>query len=610
MKLFKRRRLLLLFSAAAAAGAMLFIPLRRAHQSLTRAENQLASESQIRFSIRQLDPTIPAGLEFIGSPAVFSDATLFNGHLFIAGPAGLSEYDPSSERLHRYRPGQELPSAPVTAIAIGTGPTLWIATSGEGFVAFDGRSFRQIRPDDPRLRKINSIVATETGRVVLGTEKGVFVYDGHEIHSFVPDAKVTALAGDDTNLWIGTLDRGLLHWNAGTLESIMNLPDVQVLSIALDGENVYAGTALGVFDVRAGRTLAEGYFAQSLYARDGKLYVGTLDEGLVEVSKPKSRVCDGCSIKKIFRPAKDIGDDILALAEDSLWRGAQQILHRESDTLVDRNISALSMDSGGRLWIGYFDRGLQILNGPSFEDDHLFCINRIAHDPARGISAVATANGLVMFDASTSRRRVITHDDGLIANQITDVVLRPDGSAVAATPAGISFIDATGISSIYAFQGLVNNHVYALATDGPRTLAGTLGGLSILDGSMVKASYTTANSALKHNWITAIVRSGDDWYVGTYGAGVFRTDGQSRWQTFEEFRTPVEINPNAMIATANAVYAGTLERGLAVYSSGHWNFWTAGLPSLNVTALESRNGVLYVGTDNGLIKLPESTVTR
>ncbi len=73
---------------------------------------------------------------------------------------------------------------------------------------------------------------------------------------------------------------------------------------------------------------------------------------------------------------------------------------------------------------------------------------------------------------------------------------------------GVSFIDASGINSVYAFQGLVNNHVYALAADGRRTLAGTLGGLSILEGAAVRVSYTTSNSGLKHNWITAIVPVG------------------------------------------------------------------------------------------------------
>ena len=86
----------------------------------------------------------------------------------------------------------------------------------------------------------------------------------------------------------------------------------------------------------------------------------------------------------------------------------EAVIRREDALLADRNIAALKMDSTGRLWIGYFDRGLQILGangerGEHLEDDHLFCVNRIAHDGARGVSAVATANGLVMFDAATSQ---------------------------------------------------------------------------------------------------------------------------------------------------------------------------------------------------------------
>jgi ligand-binding sensor domain-containing protein len=291
----------------------------------------------------------------------------------------------------------------------------------------------------------------------------------------------------------------------------------------------------------------------------------------------------------------------------------------EAPILKDRNIAALAMDSSGRLWIGYFDRGLQILaagggRGVEFEDDHLFCVNRIVHDAARGVSAVATANGLVLFDTSTMRQRVLGPADGLIANQISDVALRSDGSMVAATPAGLSFIDSSGISSIYAFQGLVNNHVYSLASDGARTLAGTLGGLSVLDGEVVKASYTTANSGLKHNWITAIVKVDQDphqeWFVGTYGAGVLRLDSLGHWEPFDDLRGPLDINTNAMVVSQAGVYAGTLDRGLAVYNrtSGRWNFFLSGLPSANVTAVEVRGGMVYIGTDNGLVKVPETTV--
>jgi ligand-binding sensor domain-containing protein len=625
------RKRLWLALALAMAGAVIFgtRTLWRTQRILSEARERVISEGTIRFTVRPLQSVLPAGFEFVGAPAVFTDALVFQGHLFIAGPAGLTEYDPEGVFLARYRVGAELPPAPVVALAVGLAgdsraPELWIATAGEGLVAFDGRSFRQIRPEDARLRKITALLPLETGRILVGTEKsGVLVYDGRELAPFHPSLvylHVTVLAGNDANLWVGTMDRGLLHWKAGAMETIDDaLPDSQVLSLAMDGDTLYAGTGMGVAEIRDGRftrVVAPGYFAQSLLAAEGKLWMGTLEEGMFEVpleAHPgrgaklgRAGVCPGCSIRKIFR----IDGDMYALAEDSLWHGAQSVVNREDALLVDRNIAALSMDGSGRLWIGYFDRGLQILTpsgarGEHIEDDHLFCVNRIAHDGSRGISAVATANGLVMFDESKARRRVIGHEDGLIANQVTDVVLRPDGTAIAATPAGVSFIDASGISSIYAFQGLVNNHAYALASDGPRTLVGTLGGLSVLDGGLVKASFTTANSGLKHNWITAIVRSKDEWFVGTYGAGVLRLDSQGHWQTFDDLHGTIEINANAMAVTDTAVYAGTLDRGLAVYdlASGHWSFWTAGLPSLNVTAVEARGGVLYIGTDNGLVKV-------
>jgi ligand-binding sensor domain-containing protein len=615
-----------LFGIAFGAGAMW-----RARGVLRETGERVAAESIVRFAARPVVPALPAGLEAVGAPAVFRDAQIFHGHLFIAGPTGLAEYDNDYSLVTRYRVGAELPPAPLVALAIGTAgdsgaDELWIATSGEGLLAFDGRGFRQIRAEDARFRKITALLAISTGRILLGTEKsGVLVYDGRELKPFHPSlagVPVTALAGDDTSLWVGTLDRGVLHWNAGALEAIDDaLPDRQVLALTLDGDSLYAGTGMGVAEIRGGkfsRTVAAGYFGQSLLASAGRLWMGTLDEGMFEVPldahpgrnfpSGRAHVCPDCPVHKILK----IDGEVFTLAADSLWRGSREVIQREEAVLADRNIAALAMDGSGRLWIGYFDRGLQILGGERIEDDHLFCVNRITHDTSRGISAVATANGLVMFDASTARRRVITHEDGLIANQVTDVVLRPDGTAVAATPAGVSFIDASGISSIYAFQGLVNNHAYALGSDGARTLVGTLGGLSILDGPMVRASFTTANSALKHNWVTAIVRVNDGWFIGTYGAGVVRMDAAGRLESFDDLRGSLEINQNSMVATGRAVFAGTLDRGLAIYNaaSGRWNFWTAGLPSQNVTAVEARGGFVYVGTDNGLVKLPESTLVN
>jgi ligand-binding sensor domain-containing protein len=62
-----------------------------------------------------------------------------------------------------------------------------------------------------------------------------------------------------------------------------------------------------------------------------------------------------------------------------------------------------------------------------------------------------------------------------------------------------------------------------------------------------------------------------------------------------------------MLVTPHHVFAGSLGNGLYVYDrdAGRWTIFTRGLPSLNVTALAESNGIIYAGTDNGLVRIPE-----
>jgi ligand-binding sensor domain-containing protein len=311
-------------------------------------------------------------------------------------------------------------------------------------------------------------------------------------------------------------------------------------------------------------------------------------------------------------------NDIYVLSRDALYRmsarglGWQQVLKPGPAILSDRNISALAADRSGRIWIGYFDRGLDLLvpdagRATHVENDHVFCINRIMPNGRTGTVEVATANGLVRFDSNASQQQVLTRADGLIADHVTDVAFYHDGLVVG-TPAGLTFLDAAGPHSMYAFHGLVNNHVYALGVSGDEVMVGTLGGLSDINKETVRVNYTAgAGSGLKHNWITAVVPVGDEWIVGTYGAGVLRLDRSGRFQTFEKASAPFEVNPNAMLVTPHHVFAGSLGNGLYVYDrdAARWTVITDGLPSLNVTALAESNGTIFAGTDNGLVKILE-----
>ena len=51
--------------------------------------------------------------------------------------------------------------------------------------------------------------------------------------------------------------------------------------------------------------------------------------------------------------------------------------------------------------------------------------------------------------------------------------------------------------------------------------------------------------------------------------------------------------------------AGGLQPG-----DGAMEFFLRRLPSSNVTAVEARGGVVYIGTDNGLVKLPETALVN
>jgi len=607
----------------------------RANRALRSSRESVEAERNLRFVERSYVAPPDSGFEWVSAPSVFTQATEFQGHLFVYGPAGLTEYDDRGQMLREFRVGRELPASPLVRLATTTmvnsrQPELVVATSDAGVLVFDGTTFRQMLPEQREARSITTVLPVSSGHLLIGTQKkGLLVYDGSTLqpfHSTLSKVFVTELAGSETDLWIGTQDQGVAHWHGGSVEWFTEqngLPDARVYSIALDGNKAYVGTAAGIAEFDGGkfaRVLAPGAFVRALLPQQKSLLAGTMDDGLIEIPMEASRgntprhggtaqlsdvvqlLSQGASTYAITTHG------IFAKVPGSGWK---EVLKPSGGVLTDRNVSALAMDRFGRLWVGYFDRGLDILeaNGKTtrhIEDEHVFCINRVLPGIAKDGTAVATANGLVLFDSSATRRQVLGKSDGLIAEHVTDVIPYGDGLAIA-TPAGLTFLDSGGARSLYAFQGLVNNHVYTIAANGHRLLAGTLGGASLLEDDQIRVNYTTATSALKHNWITAAVPAGDEWYLGTYGVGVVKMDSTGKFESNMDTNGELVINPNAMLATDKFILAGTMGSGLYVMDrgSGRWKSVMEGLPSTNVTALAQANGFVYVGTDNGLVRIPE-----
>lgn len=611
--------------------------------ALKAASQELKAEREHGFAVIRLEPLAENRFIWIGAPAAFSGAAVFQGRLFVCGSAGLFEYDQNGKLLKHFRAGQDLPPAPLLAITTGLladarEPELLMVSASEGILAFDGKAFRQIRPQDAEDRAITAILPLHSRQLLIGTRKrGVLVYDGKSLHSFHPalaGLNVTQLAGTGSDLWVGTMDQGVVHWIAGRVEKFSEaegLPDKQVFSIVLDGGKTYLGTALGVAEFDGGqfkRVIAAGSFARFLYISGSKLLIGGIESGISEVDLSLERP----RTPRPIYPSSNLGqsdiqqitannDQLVAVSRENVYSrngldnaGWRALLSLDSALLTDRNISSLAMDDSGRLWVGYFDHGLDLLDR-SFksvthvEDQHVFCVNRILTGIEANGAAVATANGLVLFDRWGKQVQVLGRAQGLIADHVTDVAPYGNG-LVLATPAGLTFLDRGGARSLYAFHGLVNNHVYSVAASGGRVVAGTLGGISILDGERVVSNFTVTTPGLRHNWISAVTLSGDDWMIGTYGGGIVRLSQKGQFEDFEVGTGNFEVYPNAMVGTGTHVLAGTLGRGLYSFNrnTNRWSVITEGLPSLTVTALAAANGTIYVGTDNGLVRIPEQSL--
>jgi ligand-binding sensor domain-containing protein len=639
-----------------AATAFIIVPARRA---LTRARLSVASAHQLTFTLQPLDVTAAhTAFEPVASTPSYTTCAFFAGQLYLAGPSGLSVFNANGTPQTTLRNGIELPVAPITALLAArirgaSEPQLLAATAGAGLLILQPNphaapTIHQLLPAEAEARDLTAILPLATGDLLLGTRhRGVLLYNGATLAPLpafdTTHLHIKALAAvDAASYLIGTRNSGVFYLHAGTVDhadSTTGLPDNQIESIAVANNHAYIGTPIATADFdlstptfRPTRTLAEGLFAHTLAADTTTLTIGTLDQGIQQIPLTTQAHLRRASISNAAPTAETQRVDAILPTPDALYAIADgTLIHRAESswqpalppaatTLTDRNISALAFAPDGTLYIGFFDRGLDQLRPDSIlrhlEDDHLFCVNRLALDPTRQTIAAATANGLVLFDAQGNPRQTLLRRDGLISDHISDIAFTPAGTALA-TPAGITWVGPTGAESLYAFQGLVNNHVYALAASpaAPNLLlAGTLGGLSILQSQAVQRNLTVTNSGLKHNWITALLPTpSGDTLIGTYGAGLQTIDRTGRI-------TPVElppgtphdliINPNALYATPTHLYAGTLAHGMLAYNlaTQSWTNITQGLPSLNVTAFAAHAGTLYIGTENGLVRIPEANL--
>src|ERR1035437_2058624 len=192
MKLKRRRVAALAIVAAIVCVSVCTIVIWRVERGMDSSRREAGQGELLSFQAFTLGAQPNPGFEGLSVPAIYKSMAVFEGHIYLAGPAGLYAYAADGTLEHIYRTGIDLPAAPLGQMAVGMltdakRPELLISTLGAGIVCFDGHLFRQILGTNENARVITSLLPLASGRLLIGTAKlGLLIYDGKTLRRFHP----------------------------------------------------------------------------------------------------------------------------------------------------------------------------------------------------------------------------------------------------------------------------------------------------------------------------------------------------------------------------------------------------------------------------------------
>ena len=647
------------------------IYLVRLNRTIAGERERQYAATRVEVEERSLRAPATDGLTLYLNASDVRAVTTFSGVRYLATSGGLIVLDAVGNVERRFTTLDGLPENDLTTLAVFR-ERLFAGTASAGLVAFDGQSFTGYRFTNPKATQISALVSTESELLIGTLDGGLFEYNGEKFSRRFNTAtgadfsRVTAVMPFESRVYIGTQDKGLYIWREAHIEHLTTnegLPSPHVTSISglpsslSDKGHIAVATdfgVVGVNDANELKQISNRPNITSLTISNGRLWAGLFGGGIIDLSAAQSgrvrSAADGLAGSETAGLPLSTPATVVS-SEGSLWvltregafardeRTSRPAFESIAGALVgDRvltagHITTLAGDMAGRLWVGYFDRGIDLIAPETserlshIEDDRVREINFLAFDRREDRMFAATSRGLVILDGGLKQTVMTREKSGLINDSVAHVSLSDidstllastgpaiNGSSgrtiVLATAGGLTEVIGGRARSINAFHGLASNHLYSTATVGSQLFVGSLAGLAELDGLRVARTYKTSNSRLSHDWVSALAEADGTLYVGTNGGGVDALLPTGEWINYADQLGKFEVNQNAMHFDGERLYVGTSDRGFLVYNTRDrgWVQFSAGLASQNVTAIASDDRFVYIGTLNGLVRIEKRVI--
>jgi ligand-binding sensor domain-containing protein/signal transduction histidine kinase len=541
-----------------------------------------------------------------------------HGYLWIATNTGVNKFDPKTERCTRYLHDPKNPNslggASVKSIAQDSRGNLWFGTEDSGLDKFDPISgtFTHYRNDSDGqfVGRIEQVIEDSHRNISFVGERGLFHLNqqaGEITHSPATRNRLSAdsvYEDEIGNLWMlaNSPIVGLVKYDRQAAR-FTRYP------LGPRAGGVLAGTAAG--GSLNSKLLADGQIGLWVPSSQGLYYFDRATERFSfrfqhDEGNPNS--LDSNAVFSVYKDSggvlwvgtENAGLNILNLRQEQFIR----YMHRPADpnSLSPGRVKALYEDPNGALWVGLFPRALDRLDRKTGRITHYLPnprdqntlgegtnVDSIYKDSAGYLWVGGGGCGLDRFDERTGRFTHYRHN--------------PD--------------DPNSLTSnnVYTIYGDRNGHIWVGQESGISHFdPATHGFTNYLPVPDNRASL--ANTV----WVIYQERSGTLW-LGTWGGALIRFDDKAKaFVTYApDSRDPHRLNGGG-INTIHEDRTGTLWvgafDGLYRYNrqSGAFTRYTEGqgLPSSTIRCiLEDRVGKLWLSTQKGISRFdPETGIFR
>lgn len=477
--------------------------------------------------------------------------------------------------------------------------------------------------------EVHAIAQTEDGYLWIGTEKGLFRFDGF---SFRPISKqgspwiagpnVLGLDVNQGNLIVRLPERNLLRYANGTFDNILASLQPRELAVTAmcrtrDGGLLVSGLVNGVLRYRDARfdtivpitSLPPSPIISMTQSTDGKVWLGTRDAGLFYLDGgrvipvkivPRGKINSLCAT----------GVDVWIGTDAGIVRWNGKAVTTEGVPFSLRHAQALTMlaDRHSNLWVGLVSGLFRVNAG---RDSNLDDRKRSSKRRVNALFEDREGNLWAGGPWGIERWRdsaflSFGKPEGLPSDRNGPIYVDSARRTwFAPLKAGLFWLER-GQRIQVADAGLAGDVVYTIGgNNGDLWVGRQRGGLTHLryrGGALVTETFTRAEG-LAQNSVYSVYQSRDgSVWAGTLSGGVSRFRA-GRFTTYS-ITNGLGSNTVASIleGTDGTMWFAT-PNGLRALSDDRWRGYTVkdGLPSDEVNCLaEDSGGNLWIGTESGL----------